>query len=398
MTKGNDEGWTTKEEGKMVGSRGFLRGKGFLLLLLILLGGAAVLMTVARARTAPTAAAPAVVSRVQVVTVSLEPLIRRTLSATATLEAPQSVVLIPKESGKLVALKVGPGDPVRRGQVVALLDHRDQDAQVGALSAQIAVSRAELEQARAELESAKRERDRYRRLLKEGFATRQELDTRQTTLDSAEANFDRASASIGQAQANLQARQVTRSEFVLKAPIDGVVMRDYDLAPGALLGTSTSVLEIARIDTLKAVLSLPESQLPRVRSGMKGLLTGEGFPGRDVEGSVRRVDPYVDSSTRTAKVEVAVPNRALGYPLKPGMFAKVELVEASARDALTVPADCVRNGAVFVVKDGVARRVPVKVGLVLTDRVQVLSGLASGDQVVLSGGDTLKDRDRVSTD
>jgi len=387
-----------KEETRMGRTRGFLRGKGTILILsaLVVLGGAGLFLA-GRSRTAASPAPqPPAAARVERVPVTREPLLRRTLSATATLEAPKSVALTPKVSGKLLELRVSPGDRVRKGQVLAVLDHRDQDAQVGALSAQIGVSRAELERARAELESARRERDRYRRLLAEGFATRQELDTRQTALDTAQATYEQAAASIRQAQANLQAQQVSRSEYVLTAPIDGVVLRDYDLAPGALLGTSTPVVELAWVDTLKAVLSLPENQLPRVRTGMRGILTGEGFPGREVEGTVRRVDPYVDASTRTVKVELAVPNRALGYPLRPGMFAKVELVEASARDALTVPADCVRDGAVFVVEGGLSRRRAVTVGLRLPDRVQILSGVASGDQVVRSGGDALKDGDRVA--
>ena len=293
---------------------------------------------------------------------------------------------------------MSPGDRVRRGQVLAVLDHRDQDAQVGALSAQTAVNRAGLDQARAELEQAQRERERYRKLLAEGYATKQELDTRVTTLQTAQAAYNRAVATVRQSQASLQAQQVNRSEFVILAPMDGVVLKDYDLAPGALLGTSSPVAEVAQIDTLKAVIQVPENQLPRVREGMTGFLTGEGFPGREVTGTVRRIDPYVDPSTRTARVEVQVPNGGSEAPLKPGMFAKVFLVEATAKDALTLPPTVIRDGGVFVVEDGTARRRAVTTGLVLPDRVQILSGVASGDRVVVEGGDALADGDRVSTD
>ena len=158
------------------------------------------------------------------------------------------------------------------------------------------------------------------------------------------------------------------------------------------------VAEVAQIDTLKAVIQVPENQLPRVREGVTGFLTGEGFPGREVTGTVRRIDPYVDPSTRTARVEVQVPNKTLGYPIKPGMFAQVFLVEATAKDALTLPPTAIRDGGVFVVEDGKARRRAVTVGLVLPDRVQILTGVASGDRVVVGGGDALTDGDRVSSD
>lgn len=373
------------------------KGKRGALLLLAVLGIVGIASLAGRSRAVSPPPAPQA-ARVDVTTPAAEPLLRQGFSASATLEALEDVVLVPKVSGKLKELRVSPGDRVRRGQVLAVLDHRDQDAQVGALSAQTAVNRAGLEQARAELEQAQRERERYRKLLAEGYATKQELDTRVTALQTAQAAYNRAVATIRQSQASLQAQQVNRSEFVILAPMDGVVLKDYDLAPGALLGTSSPVAEVAQIDTLKAVIQVPENQLPRVREGMTGFLTGEGFPGREVTGTVRRIDPYVDSSTRTARVEVQVPNKTLGYPIKPGMFAQVFLVEATAKDALTLPPTAIRDGGVFVVEDGKARRRAVTVGLVLPDRVQILSGVASGDRVVVGGGDALTDGDRVSSD
>ena len=376
---------------------GNLRGKRGIFLLLAAVAVVGAVSVAGRSRAVPPPPPPAA-ARVDVVSPAVEPLLRQGFSASATLEALEDVVLVPKVSGKLKELRVSPGDRVRRGQVLAVLDHRDQDAQVGALSAQTAVNRAGLEQARAELEQAQRERERYRKLLAEGYATKQELDTRVTTLQTAQAAYNRAVATVRQSQASLQAQQVNRSEFVILAPMDGVVLKDYDLAPGAILGVSSPVAEVAQIDTLKAVIQVPENQLPRVREGMTGFLTGEGFPGREVTGTVRRIDPYVDSSTRTARVEVQVPNKTLGYPIKPGMFAQVFLVEATAKDALTLPPTVIRDGGVFVVEDGKARRRAVTVGLVLPDRVQILSGVASGDRVVVGGGDALTDGDRVSSD
>ena len=377
--------------------RELVKGKRGALLLLAMLGTLGAVSVAGRSRAVPPPPPPAA-ARVDVVSPAVEPLLRQGFSASATLEALENVVLVPKVSGKLRELRVSPGDRVRAGQVLAVLDHRDQDAQVGALSAQTEVNRAGLEQARAELEQAQRERDRYRKLLAEGYATKQDLDTRVTTLQTAQAAYQRAAATVRQSQANLQAQQVNRSEFVIQSPMDGVVLRDYDLAPGALLGVSSPVLQVAQTRTLKAVIQVPENQLPRIREGMTGLLTGEGFPGREVAGTVRRIDPYVDPSTRTARVEVQVPNGDSKAPLKPGMFAKVFLVEATAKDALTLPPTVIRDGGVFVVEDGTARRRAVTTGLVLPDRVQILSGVASGDRVVVEGGDALMDGDRVLTD
>jgi membrane fusion protein (multidrug efflux system) len=80
------------------------------------------------------------------------------------------------------------------------------------------------------------------------------------------------------------------------------------------------------------------------------------------------------------------------------MFARVFLVEKSARDALVIPADGIREGTVFVVRDGKAVRTAVQTGLVLPDVVQVTSGVASGDLVVVSGGSALKNGDPVQAE
>jgi RND family efflux transporter MFP subunit len=337
-------------------------------------------------------------ARVEVVAVAVRPLLLQGFESNSTLEAPEDVTLTPKVGGRLMQVKVKIGEQVRKGQVLAVLDRRDQDAQVGALSAQVEVSRAGVAQAKAELDSALRERDRYARLLKEGYATKQELDSRETAYQSALAATNRARASVNQAQANLQAQSVNRSEFTLVAPIDGVVLDDYSLTPGTLLSTATPVVRIANVDRVRAVLQVPEVQSSAVVVGMKARITAESLSGETVEGKVSMVRPYVDTSTRTVQVEVSVDNKALDYRLKPGMFARVFLVEKTAENALVVPVDSIGDGKLFVVRDGKAIQVAVRTGLVLPDVIQVTSGVSSGDLVVVSGGSALKNGDPVQAE
>lgn len=371
-------------------------GKLAVLALVVLAAGAGLAWS-RRSKGTPVQQAPEA-ARVEVAPASVRPVLLQGIEANSTLEAPEDVTLVPKVAGRLLAVKVNIGQPVRKGQVLAVLDRRDQDAQVGALSAQVEVNRASAAQALAELENAQRERDRYQRLLKEGYATKQELDSRETAYQSARAAYDRARASISQAQSSLQAQSVNRSEFILTAPIDGIVLDDFSLTPGTLLSTATPVVRIANLERMKAVLQVPETQAVGVKAGMKALISGDSFPGAAVEGKVSLVRPYVDTQTRTVQVEVSVDNGAIGYRLKPGMFARVFLVEKSAENALVVPAEAVLEGKAFIVKDGKAVRVSVQAGLVLPDVVQVTGGLSSGDLVVVAGGSALKDGEAVSAD
>ena len=385
--------------------RGFI-GKKALWALLLTLGAFAVACfafrpsTTSIAATAKTVADESVpaAAKVTVVPVRVEPVLRKGIDATSTLQAAEDVILQAKVSGRLQEMKVTQGQKVSKGQVIAILDHRDQDAQVNALQASIATARAQFAQAKAQLDSAKREKIRYERLRKEGFAKQQELDTRVTTWESAQASYTAAQAAIRQNEANLQAQEVTRSEYTLKAPIDGVVLNDYSLAPGTMISVSTPIAEIARVSEMKAVIQLSEEQVARVSEGMMALVTGDGFKGREVRGTIFRIRPFVDTSTRTVQVEVRIDNEAQRNELRPGMFAKVFIIEREAKNALVIPSDALAEKSVFVLRDGIARKVPVNTGIMTSDLVEALSGVVSGDLLIVSGGNALKDGDPVTAE
>lgn len=385
--------------------KGFI-GKKALWVLLLTLGAFGVACFAFRPSTTNSAAtakavaedsAPAA-TKVTVLPVRLEPVLRKGIDATSTLQAAEDVILQTKVSGRLQEMKVTQGQKVTKGQVVAVLDHRDQDAQVNAMKASIATAKAQLAQAKAELDSARREKIRYERLLKEGFAKQQELDTRVTAWQSAQASHTAAQAAIRQNEANLQSQEVTRSEYTLTAPIDGVVLNDYSLTPGTMISVSTPIAEIARVSEMKAVIQLPEGQAARVSEGMRALVTDDGFKGREVPGTIFRIRPFVDTSTRTVQVEVRIDNEAQRNELRPGMFAKVFIIEREAKNALVIPADAITERGVFVLRGGNAKIVSVDTGIAVADIVQILSGVSSGDLLIVSGGNTLKDGDPVTAE
>jgi RND family efflux transporter MFP subunit len=215
------------------------------------------------------------------------------------------------------------------------------------------------------------------------------------TYQSARASYNRSLASVKQQEANLSAQKVSRSEYTLLSPMDGVVLKDYSLTPGTMISEATSVAKIADVRSMKGVAQLSEMQASRVFVGMKVVLSGDGFPGVEVEGSVSRISPYVDSSTRTLQVEVVADNAAGGGILKPGMFVSVLFVEEEAVDALTIPSHALReNGKVFVDRNGTAEERSVETGLNLPDVVQILSGLEEGERVVV-GGKNLKGGEKI---
>ena len=331
-------------------------------------------------------AAPPKSAFVRIITMENSATIRDGFSQNTSLEALQRVILYPRVTGRLQKLMVSKGSLVKTGQQVAVLTHDEQNAQVN-------VAKAAVERTRAEWANAQIELQRYQRLKKEGFSTQQLLDSKDTAYRSAKAQYDAA-------RSDLTRLTVTRNEYFINASIDGTVLNDYSLAPGAMLSTSTPVAELANLKTLKAIFRVPESRFYSVRPGMFVLLTLDALPKEQFRAQIVRVDDYVDPQSRTAGVEAQLQNETTGNRLRPGMFGRAFIIEKEELGAFVVPLGALRKSrtdsgdnelALYV--DGKIKVVKVKTGIVQGVSVEIREGLKNGDQVVVFGGNALKDGD-----
>ena len=342
----------------------------------------------------------------------LTPIVRtETLKADRTLssrivqnmqvDAVERVELLPRVTGRLLALHVKQGDRVKKGQVVATLEHEQQDALILSTIAQAASARADTEKARAEMLNAKTDLDRYSRLVKEGFSTQQQYDAIQTEYTSAEASYRAALAKERQYEAEEKRVKSEKNDYIIRAPIDGIVLNDYSLTAGAMISPSSPILDIADPRMLKATLRVPELKIFSVAVGMPVSLRFDALPGESFGGSVTRIDQYVDPATRTSSVEIVLDNeKQAGGRLRPGMFGQAAIVEKSFAGTLTVPEGALHASEtglyVYVVAGGKAAQREVATGIQDGGRVQILGGLAEGDEVIIFGGNNLRDGEAVT--
>lgn len=342
----------------------------------------------------------------------LTPIVRtETLKADRTLssrivqnmqvDAVERVELLPRVTGRLLALHVKQGDRVKKGQVVATLEHEQQDALILSTTAQAASARADAEKARAEMLNAKTDLDRYSRLVKEGFSTQQQYDAIKTEYTSAEASYRAALARERQYEAEEKRVKSEKNDYIIRAPIDGIVLNDYSLTAGAMISPSSPILDIADPRMLKATLRVPELKIFSVAVGMPVTLRFDALPGESFGGSVTRIDQYVDPATRTSSVEIVLDNeKQAGGRLRPGMFGQAAIVEKSFAGTLTVPEGALHASEtglyVYVVADGKAAQREVATGIQDGGRVQILGGLAEGDEVIIFGGNNLRDGEAVT--
>ena len=318
-----------------------------------------------------------------------------------SIDAEKRVELLPRVTGRLLSLSVKQGDFVRKGEQVATLEHDQQNALILSTEAQAASARADTEKARAQMLNAKTNLERYRRLEKEGFSTKQQLETMETEYTSAAASLRAAQAKERQYEAEASRVRSAKDDYIIRAPMDGVVLNDYSLTPGAMISPSSPILDIADLRKLKATLKVPESKIFIVTQGMPVRLQFDALPGETFEGGVTRIDQYVDPATRTSNVEIALDNeKQAGGRLRPGMFGQASIVEKEYRNVITVPEGALHSSDkgyyVFVVREGRAEKREDETLVRENSRVQVKKGLISGDEVITFGGNNLNSGEEVT--
>ncbi|MBM4397153.1 MAG: efflux RND transporter periplasmic adaptor subunit [Deltaproteobacteria bacterium] len=281
------------------------------------------------------------------------------------------------------------GDRVRRGDVLARV--RDQDYRVKLEQALAAIGQAE-----AAVDYARRDYDRAKPL-REGAAIPQSM------LDGAKAKLDGSLAARDLARAMAAEARNWLEDTAVRAPIDGTVMKRL-VEVGSLVGPGSPGFVVADTDAVRVVFGVPDAALPRFAIGTEVSVRVDSI-GLDEKGRVTAVSAFADPRTRVFDTEVRVGNG--DGRMKPGMIASVAGEAAVAAPAPSVPlAAIVRppgsvdGYAVFVVEEregrtaaGVRRVVP---GDVRGDRIEVSSGLAAGERVVVSGASFLADGEAVA--
>ncbi len=283
-----------------------------------------------------------------------------------------------KTLGYLDTVLVDRGDRVRRGQLLALVRPAD-------LPDQLAAARGALAQAQAAAALARSNKDRAERLAPGGVVSQQELQSATTAAATAE-------ATLAAAQANVAALATRLGETRIESPLDGVVATRR-LDPGALVGPAIgAILSVERVDVLRAFVRVNEAEATLLRLGQDASVELEAVPGRAYHGKVVRIAPGLDPVARTLDAEVHVKNPG---ELRTGMYGRCRVLVGVHPGAVVVPALSIQltddRKYVFVLRGEKVARVEVRTGVDGGDWLEVVSGLAAGDEIVTAGAALLSD-------
>ena len=308
-----------------------------------------------------------------------------------------TVDVVPRVAGRVESIPVKLGDRVTRGQLVAKVEDREVREQVNQSEANIEVNRATVVSRENDLKVAKNALERAQTSFERGILSRQALEDAEARYNSAVSQVTVAKAQLASTQARLDELKINLANTQMFAPMDGVISRRM-LDPGGFAGGNTVVLSLVDIGTVRLVANLVEKDFRRVPTGADASVTVDAFPGEVFKGQVSRVAPVFDPGTRTATMEIEVPNP--GYRLKPGMYARVQLTADFRPNALTVPRDAIvdvdsRHG-LYVVEGDTARFRALRTGVSDGERVELLDALDEGTRVVTIGALSIRDGDRIT--
>ena len=301
------------------------------------------------------------------VPVEVQPLRRSAMvavySGTAPIEAHEEAEVVAKVGGEVRQLLVEEGDTVAAGQVLARLD-----------GDRLRLDLAEIE---ANLRKLERDYNRQLELSQKGLVAKGTAENAKFDLDALKASYDSARLELGYTE--------------IRAPIAGVVSARH-IKVGNTISPNDPAFRVTNLDPLVAYVHVPEKEYRKLAPGQGAEVIVDALGGEHFAGTISRISPTVDPKTGTFRARIEVPDTT--RRLKPGMFARVNIVYERRENALQLPRSSILDAdgeqSVFVVVNDRAEQRPIRTGLANNGWVEVLEGLKGDERVVVVGQGGLK--------
>jgi membrane fusion protein (multidrug efflux system) len=292
------------------------------------------------------------------------------ITAVGSLRSDESVTMRPEVAGRIIAIKFEEGQRVTKGQTLIQLD--------------AAVNQAEVQQARTNLDLAKSKYERAVDLASRNFISGQARDESKSAYELAQASLALVEARIAKTE--------------IKAPFSGIIgLRVVSI--GDYVKEGADLVNLEAIDPIKIDFRVPENFLRDVKVGQTMKVALDAIPGKTYDGRIIAVNPLLDAAGRSVVVRAQVRNQ--DTTLRPGMFARINLLTQSKRNTMVVPEEALvpqgTDNFLFRIVDGKANRVKVETGQRRDARVEIISGIEKDDTIVTAGQARLREGTPVTS-
>jgi RND family efflux transporter MFP subunit len=216
-----------------------------------------------------------------------------------------------------------------------------------------------------------------------------------TEIERAELEFQKSNLVIAENAYNTSKAYL--NECFIVAPFRGIIS-EKKTENGESISTNTHIMTVIDIDSIYIRLNISEKDIGKVRLGMDVKVKVDAFSGSEFKGIIKLIEPIIDKKARTFTVKALVVNA--DNQLKPGMFARCNIYIKEKKKIITIPTKSIvskegNNAEIFIVKSGVVYKKSVKLGREIEDRVEILSGLSEGENVIIEGNRELYGGEKV---
>ncbi|MGA2230458.1 MAG: efflux RND transporter periplasmic adaptor subunit [Tepidisphaeraceae bacterium] len=318
-------------------------------------------------------------------------------------KANQQTAVYARANGFLKQWNYDIGAHVNKGDLLAVIDAPDLDAQVAATQATLEQAKATVIKSEADVDVAQTDYNRYLKAQKDspGSVTQEDIDTKRAAYADAVGALDVAKATVAQDEAQVRQLQVSQQYEQVIAPFTGTITaRNYDV--GALISPSNTaagseMFDIADTATLRVFVNVPQNYSTQIRAGQPAYLTVQNYPGREFTGVVARMAGALDLTTRTLPYELDFSNST--GELYPGMYGQARLPITEDLPSLVVNTSALIFNAsgvqMALVRDNKIHLQQVTVGRDLGTELEITKGLTRDDQVVVNPSERLTEGAQV---
>lgn len=291
------------------------------------------------------------------------------LTLTGTLYPVTELNISAQAQGQITSLNIDLGEYKNKGAVIATIDNELK---------QLAFENAKLNEARL-----KRNFERIENLYKGGSATEQQLDDARNAYESAKIQLEQSEKQL--------------SDATIEAPFSGVITQKF-VEQGSFINPGSPIASIIDISKLKVKINVSESNIYQIQKGNNAIVTTDVYPGTEFLGHVTFVSDRGDDS-HNYDMEVEIPNNSQ-HPLKAGTFVNVKINTSGAAKALFIPREALvgstQDASVYLAENNIAKLKKITVKNSNGTSLQVLSGLAEGDEIVITGQINLIDGKEIN--
>ena len=302
---------------------------------------------------------------VQTVTTSLATLapVSEAIYGTGTVEPERWAKVVPLDRRRLIELCTCEGQYVKAGQVLGRQDDAAERSELHELE-------VDNEQLVRDLNHAEQDR---------------------TKSDAQQREYEQRWTQVEESKARIAAKKVRIDGLVLRAPLDGMVLR-RDGEVGEIAGPTDVLFWVGPPAPMQVLAEVNEDEINRIAAGQKAFLRSEAFPGQALRATVSKITPKGDPTRKTFRVYLLLPNDT---PLRIGMSVEVNIIFREKPSAIVVPAEAVAGDIVQIVRNGAIERVPVRVGVRGSRNVEIIGDVMRGMAVLSPARVDLADGTKV---